>query len=146
MIHLDHVNDPRPLPPPVVAPIDNSDLTAGDIAYEIFGLIPVTGTFIGTHHTYKACTSDDPISGWEIAKIITQIFSFLLVPQVILGLAHCVKALLDCTENQSLDLNDLPPPPLENNAFQAVDAEGAPFEWVPVDVNSLPPPVNYAAI
>lgn len=71
---------------------------AGKIAYEVFGLIPIIGTFIGFHHAYKACKAEESTSGWEIAKIITQIFSFLLVPQVIYGVACAIKAVIDHNE------------------------------------------------
>lgn len=66
-------NGPVILPPPIVTPDNNaSPSKAGEIAYEIFGLVPVIGTFIGIHHAYKAVTSTDAVDALEIAKIITQ--------------------------------------------------------------------------
>ena len=80
--------------------ISNSSSNAGKIAYEVFGLIPIIGTFVGFHHVYTACKAEESTSDWEIAKIITQIFSFLLVPQVIYGVAAAIKALIDHNDPQ----------------------------------------------
>ena len=59
----------------------------GEIAYNVFGYAPVFGTFIGIHHAYKAITAEEQIDGWEIAKIITEIFSFLIIPQIVYAIA-----------------------------------------------------------
>lgn len=59
----------------------------GEIAYEVLGYVPVIGTFIGAHHLYKAITSDEEISGMEKLQIYTQLFSFLIVPQIVYGFA-----------------------------------------------------------
>lgn len=142
-----------PLPPPIIV-VDNSDNSkAGNIAYEIFGLIPVTGTFIGIHHTYKAITSDEEVDGWEIAKIITQLFSFLIIPQIVLGIAYCIKMCADHTDYSSIDPALLPPPITTSNADvlqpllpQALTPGGLPFALDALDENGLPIPLNYAGI
>lgn len=73
--------------------ISGDESKSGKIAYEIFGMIPVFGTFIGIHHMYKAITGEEQVNGWEIAKIITQIFSFAVLPQIIFLTACAIK---DC--------------------------------------------------
>lgn len=149
-MNVDNTLNTSPLPPPITAVASKTDSSkAGNIAYEIFGLIPVIGTFVGIHHAYKAITSDDKASGWEIAKIITQIASFLIIPQVILGLAHGVKELIDWVNYPTIDDSLLPPPITQANTnddqpvTQGLTAEGLPFPMDAVDINGLPLPMNY---
>lgn len=150
MSSVDSINN-LALPDPIQAPVDKpAKSKAGHIAYEVFGMVPVPGTFIGFHHAYKAHKSTDPIDGWEKAKIITQIFSFLLVPQIILGLAHCIKALMDRNNQFSIDVATLPPPQVQNSAdadnqpvVQGLTPEGLPYQLDALDENGLPIPLNY---
>lgn len=135
--------NPLPLPPPILGVADQPGSSkAGDIAYEVFGMVPVAGTFIGLHHMYVAITSDNPVDGWEIAKIITQIFSILLVPQVILGLAHGIKAIVDYCKTPPL-----PPPvvadPLANyyEPVLRLTPDGLPFPNDAKDASGLPLPL-----
>src|SRR5262249_35143082 len=144
------LNNPVVLPPPLVVAAGPSK--AGEIAYEVFGLVPVIGTFIGCHHAYKAITSNDQVDGWEIAKIITQIFSLLIIPQVILGCAHAIKGLVDYSHARSLAKIPLPDPilPTGNEVDPqinlALDANGLPIPLDAVDANGLPLPMNYQPI
>lgn len=69
------------------------------IAYAVFGLMPVIGTFIGLHHMYTAYTGEDEVDGWKVAKIATQIFSFLILPQVIFATALFVSSCAECLED-----------------------------------------------
>lgn len=67
--------------------INSAFKNIGDVAYKVFGYAPVFGTFIGIHHAYKAITADEQTDGWEIAKIITELFSFLILPQIIYAIS-----------------------------------------------------------
>ena len=64
-----------------------------DVAYKILGYVPVTGTIIGAHHAYKAMNSEAALSNMQKFKIVAQIFSFLIVPQIAYGIARGVEAL-----------------------------------------------------
>lgn len=75
----------------------------GDVVYEILGYTPVIGTLIGAHHLYKAVTEGKG-DGWETFQIIVQITSFLVVPQIIYGIACAVYAIGHiCLEEPGLD-------------------------------------------
>ena len=63
----------------------------GEMAYEILGYAPVVGTFIGAHHAYKAMNSEATLSDMQKFKIIAQLFSFLIVPQVAYGIARVIE-------------------------------------------------------
>jgi hypothetical protein len=57
-----------------------------DIACAILPYMPISGTVIGIYH---ACTIKGKTDIWQKAKIMVEIFSFLIIPQIIyLALEH----------------------------------------------------------
>lgn len=83
------------------ATVDNTQSTSSNksnrlliVAYAALKYLPVSGTVIGIKNAIKAHKSEAKLDNWEKAKIITQIFSFLIVPQVILGSAYAIKSLI----------------------------------------------------
>ncbi len=77
---------------------------AAKLAIAILSYVPVAGTVIGIKNAIKASKSEAKLDNWEKAQIITQIFSFLILPQVILGCAYAVKALTDHLSSNSRNL------------------------------------------
>ena len=78
------------------------------VAYKVLSYSPVTGTIIGIKKAIKAYQlgSDYPCDAWKKAKIITQIFSFLLVPQVIYGIARGIKSFSERSSSSESQAND----------------------------------------
>lgn len=58
----------------------------------IFSYVPVVGTFIGISNAIEASKAEESPSLLETIKIIVQISSFLIVPQLLLGAGLAVAA------------------------------------------------------
>lgn len=69
-----------------------------DVVYEILRFVPIAGTIIGVRDAINAYNWSQEglnITSWTKAEIITELFSFLIVPQIVYGIACCIDSALD---------------------------------------------------
>lgn len=80
---------------------DEQSSKISTVVYAILSYIPVAGTIIGIKNAIEASKAEAKTENWEKAKIITQIFSFLILPQVILAAAYAINSFVEFAASRS---------------------------------------------
>jgi hypothetical protein len=66
---------------------------------DLIALIPFVGTGIGIHRIYKELKAE-VVDKWEVAKGFTELFSFAILPNIVLAIVYAVKAIIAKYSNE----------------------------------------------